>query len=148
MTLHLEYIVGVMRRRFSAKFFVICLAMLGFLLILKSAAIEYEGDGTYVLRPGDRIRTSNGYIVELALAWGEMGSRSDWRTDIIIYDPSGKEVAYKIFFGNYTFETSTLCISIERYIENEAVITVSSKLPGVIRKIMPISRYKRFIEFY
>ena len=116
--------------------------MLGLLLISESVATEYEGDGTYILRPGDKVKASNGYIVELALAWGEMGSRSDWRTDIIIYSPSGKEVEYRTFFGNYTFETDALCISIERYIENEAVITVSSKLPAVIR------RYGIFIEFY
>jgi hypothetical protein len=61
-----------------------------------------------------------------------MGSRSDWRTDMIIYNSSGEEVAYRTFFGNCTFETDTLCISIERHIENEAVITVSSKptVPG------------------
>jgi len=122
--------------------------MLVLLLIPESVATEYEGDGTYILRPGDRIRASNGYVVELALAWGEMGSRSDWRTDIIIYNPSCEEVEYRIFFGNYTFETDRLCVSIERYIENEAVITVSSKLPTIFRKIMPMSICGRFIELY
>ena len=134
-----------MRRGFSTKFLIICLAMLGLLLIPKSLATEYEGDGTYILQLGDRIKASNGYVVELALAWGEMGSRSDWRTDIIIYNPSGEEIAYRIFFGNYTFETDRLSIGIERYIENEAVITVSSKLPTVT---LPMSRYGIFIEFY
>jgi len=133
-----------MRRGFSTKFLIICLAMLGLLLIPKSLATEYEGDGTYILQLGDRIKASNGYVVELALAWGEMGSRSDWRTDIIIYNPSGEEIAYRIFFGNYTFETDRLSIGIERYIENEAVITVSSKT----KMIMPMPKNGVSIELY
>ena len=118
--------------------------MLGLLLISESVATEYKGDGTYILRPGDKVKASNGYIVELALAWGEMGSRSDWRTDIIIYNPDGVEIEYRIFFGNYTCETDTLYIIIERYIENEAVITVSSKT----KTIIPMPRNGAFIELY
>jgi len=133
-----------MRRRLSVKLFVICLAVLWVLSLPKSLATEYEGDGTYLLRPGDRVKASNGYIIELALAWGEMGSRSDWRTDIIIYNSSGMEIEYRIFFGNYTCETDTLYVIIERYIENEAVITVSSKT----KTIIPMPRNGAFIELY
>ncbi|MEM0057677.1 MAG: hypothetical protein QW447_03190 [Candidatus Bathyarchaeia archaeon] len=79
--------------------------ILGFVLTPKAMATEYEGDGTYTLRVGDSIRSSNGYIVKLVWAFGEVGSRSDWWTILDIYDPQGEYVESVGGWGNYTDET-------------------------------------------
>ncbi|MEM2675686.1 MAG: hypothetical protein QXG58_05865 [Candidatus Bathyarchaeia archaeon] len=84
---------------------IICMLILGFVLTPKAMATEYEGDGTYTLRVGDSIRSSNGYIVKLVWAFGEVGSRSDWWTILDIYDPQGEYVESVGGWGNYTDET-------------------------------------------
>jgi len=89
-------------------------------------SITYEGDGTYVLNVGDSIETSNGYLVELTLALGEFGSRSDWRTDINIYDPNGELIKNHISWGNGTIDIDHITIKYERYEEGKATVTVNS----------------------
>ncbi|MDW8040112.1 MAG: hypothetical protein RMJ03_01645 [Nitrososphaerota archaeon] len=102
---------------------------MGFTLMPKTLAAEYEGDGTYLLRVGDKIKASNGYVIELTLALGKLGSRSDWATVLVVL-PSMEDIFSKIVlwgWGNWSRETDTLHIIVERYVADEAVITVISK---------------------
>lgn len=113
----------------------------------KSYLTEYEGDGTYLLHVGDRIRASNGYILELALAWGAFGSRSDWRTDLIIYNPQGVEVEYRgVAFGNGIIVTDSLYIIVVRHVENEAILTVMSKSPPYPEQWIPYIPDAKYVE--
>jgi len=114
------------------KFRCVALALSVTVLFLMSnitSAVEYQGDGTYNLKVGDSVRTTNGYRVKLVVAWGEMGTRSDWRTDFVIYDLDGKVVGYEITFENSNVKTDTLHITVKRYVENEALVMVTSLWP-------------------
>jgi len=62
----------------------------------------------------------------LLLAWGALDSRSDWRTDLLIYDPDENFVGNRILWENGTIETDFLTIEVKRYVENEAFVTVTS----------------------
>ncbi|MFB0500536.1 MAG: hypothetical protein ACETWO_04615 [Candidatus Hadarchaeaceae archaeon] len=115
---------GVKMQNFNI--FIVFMTILFLASNVTSAAEDYQSDGTYNLKVGDSIKTTNGYSVELVLAWGEMGTRSDWRTDFLIYNPDGRKIGYEIVWDNGTIETDTLRIEVERYVENEALVTVTS----------------------
>lgn len=105
-------------------------------------SITHEGDGTYVLNLGDSIKTSNGYLVELTAALGEFGSRSDWRTDINIYDPNGELIKNHISWGNGTIETDYINVEFERYEEGKATVTINSY--DITTSTIPVEQPSKF----